>query len=433
MVDKPPAPGPGFLTIDLGTTTLAGRVVAADGALLAEARASNPQRALGTDILTRLQRAQEGAGEELQGLLVDGVRGLVRDLLTKAGCSPATVKAVAAAGNPGISHLLCRLPVASLLFPPHRCALQQLTVLTPAELDLGLPVPLQLFPAVTGFIGGDLVAVLFGSRLTNHGFPPHSSPLTPHEIGHQGPALVLDLGTNAELALWTGSHWRVTSAAAGPAFEAGNIACGMPLAPGAVTDVQRSGDRLELVVAGGGRPAGLCGSGLLALLAVARRGGLIDVGGRIVAPDEVDTNLARYLVPDGAGWSLAFHRDARGELRLTQEDVRQFQLAKGAVRAGVEVLLGRSGLAPAEIVAVMLTGAFGAALPKAALEGVAMLPEGMIDKLFPVANGVLDGLADYLRDPHGPERLATLLDTVKPLPLSGTPAFERRFLAALDF
>jgi hypothetical protein len=81
----------------------------------------------------------------------------------------------------------------------------------------------------------------------------------------------------------------------------------------------------------------------------------------------------------------------------------------------------------------MLTGAFGAALPKAALEGVAMLPEGMIDKLFPVANGVLDGLADFLLAPDGEERLQTLLTTIKPLPLSGTPAFEKRFLTALEF
>ncbi len=120
-------------------------------------------------------------------------------------------------------------------------------------------------------------------------------------------------------------------------------------------------------------------------------------------------------------------------MRLTQEDVRQFQLAKGAVRAGVEVLLERSGLAPGEVATVMVTGAFGAALPGEALRGVAMLPESMIDKLFPVANGVLDGLADYLRDPHGPESLAALLGRIKPVPLSGTPAFEKRFLAALEF
>jgi uncharacterized 2Fe-2S/4Fe-4S cluster protein (DUF4445 family) len=207
----------------------------------------------------------------------------------------------------------------------------------------------------------------------------------------------------------------------------------MPLAPGAVTDVRCQGDRLELVVAGGARPAGLCGSGLLALLAEARRGGLIDAGGRIVAPAEVETNLARYLVPDGAGWSLVFHRDASGDLRLTQEDVRQFQLAKGAVRAGIEVLLERSGLTAGEVAAVVVTGAFGAALPGESMRGVAMLPESMIDRLFAVPNGVLDGMAEYLLDPRGPQRLAALLANIRPFPLSGTPAFEQRFLAALEF
>ncbi|MCM2265589.1 MAG: ATP-binding protein [Desulfuromonadales bacterium] len=247
------------------------------------------------------------------------------------------------------------------------------------------------------------------------------------------PALVLDLGTNAEIALWTGSQWLVTSTAAGPAFEAGNIACGMPLAPGAVTDVQLRGDRLELAVAGGGSPTGLCGSGLLALIVAARGGDLLDAGGRIVAPDEVGTNLARYLVADGSGWALCFHRDARGELCLTQDDVRQLQLAKGAVRAGVEVLLDRAGLTAVNIDTVLITGAFGAALPVAALKGIAMLPEGMIDKAFFVPNGVLDGLATFLADPDGAAKLTKLLATIKPLPLSGTPAFEKRFLAALEF
>lgn len=415
-----------FLALDLGTTTLVGRLLATDRTLLAEMRLGNPQRSLGTDILTRLQRAHEGGGEELQRLLGGGVRTLVANLLDQAGRRPDDVTGAAAAGNPGICHLLTRLPVERLLFPPHRSALMELTDLPPAAIDLDLPVPLQLFPAVTGFVGGDLVAVLYGfldSRFsTLDGDSPHAGTV---------PVLILDLGTNAELALWTGSHWLVTSAAAGPAFEAGNITCGMSLGPGAVTDVQLAGDRLALTIDGGGRPSGLCGSGLLALVAAARQGGLIDAGGRIAAPGEVGTNLARYLAADGEGWAICFHRDARGELRLTQDDVRQLQLAKGAVRAGIEVLLDRAGLAVADLAAILITGAFGAALPAAALKGIAMLPEGMVDKSFFVANGVLDGLTAYLVDPHGCERLQALLATIKPLPLSGTPAFEKRFLGAL--
>lgn len=503
-----------LLALDLGTTTLVGRLLAADGSTLAEARLANPQRLLGADILTRLQRAHEGAGAELQQLLIDGIRTLVDELLTQAGCPALAITAVAVAGNPGICHLLLGLPVPSLLYPPHRTPLTE-PVTLPMGVFLGhgacgagdsytgilvnslntntpvIPadhgsritdhevsphsspltlhdgdsplvgtVPVTLFPAISGYVGGDLVAVLYGARgaansssrlvvksesqnltaqpLNDLTTQPLNDSTTQrlnhstHESALPG-TLVLDLGTNAEIALWTGTQWLATSVAAGPAFEAGNIACGMPLAPGAVTEVQLRGDRLELTVADGGRPMGLCGSGLLSLIAAARSGGLLDAGGRIVAPDEVGTNLARYLVANGEGWAICFYRDTRGELCLTQDDVRQLQLAKGAVRAGIEVLLDRAGLTAAEIDAVLITGAFGAALPVAAVKGIAMLPEGMIDKSFFVPDGVLDGLAAFLADPDGAAKLTKLLATIKPLPLSGTPAFEKRFLAALEF
>ncbi|NJC88773.1 MAG: DUF4445 domain-containing protein [Desulfuromonas sp.] len=427
--DSPPAgTAPALFVLDLGTTTLVGRLLAVDGTALAEARLPNPQRLHGTDILTRLQYAHNGGGAELQQLLVAGIRTLFAELLTEASLPATAVTAVAAAGNPGIGHLLCRLPVESLLFPPHRSPLTALTSIPPAEIDLGLPVPLQLFPAVSGFVGGDLVAVLYGFHGSRLAAPKGGSP-----PAGTVPTLVLDLGTNAELALWNGTRWLVTSAAAGPAFEAGDIACGMTLAPGAVTDVQLRDDRLAMTTVGGDRPLGLCGSGLLALIAAARQGGLIDAGGRIVAPEEVGTNLARYLVADGEGWGVCFHRDARGELRLTQDDVRQLQLAKGAVRAGVEVLLDRAGLVATDLDAILITGAFGSALPATALKGIAMLPEGMIDKSFFVPNGVLDGLAAFLADQDGAAKLTKLLATIKPLPLSGTPAFEKRFLGSLEF
>jgi len=457
---QPPASGTQhcFLALDLGTTTLVGRLLGADGTVLAETRAVNPQRSRGADILARLQHAHEQGGEELQSLLVDGLRRLIADLLQQAGCPASAISAAAAAGNPGISHLLCALPVADLLHPPHRSPLKQLSLLPPDAPDLGLSVPLQLFPAVTGFVGGDLLADLFGITYgTGLGVAqlnracgavealnrlPTTAEGADTTIQHFNDStkqddlpviLLLDLGTNAELALWDGVRWRVTSAAAGPAFEAGNIACGMSLAPGAVTDVQVHGDRLVLEVVGGGRPAGLCGSGLLALVAAARQGGLIDAGGRIVAPDEVGTNLARYLAADGEGWAICFHRDARGALCLTQDDVRQLQLAKGAVRAGVEVLLDRAGLTAATVAAVGITGAFGAALPTAALKGIALLPAAMLEKLFFVPDGVVAGLGAFLGDPQGTVHLAALQQRCQPSPLSGTPAFEKRFMKALEF
>ncbi len=180
-------------------------------------------------------------------------------------------------------------------------------------------------------------------------------------------------------------------------------------------------------------PRGLCGSGLAALVAAARHGGLIDVTGRILSADEVETNLGRYLVEQDSAWSIRFHRDASGELLLTQSDLRNFQLAKGAVRAGAEVLLGRAGFTPEGVSQVLVTGALGTALPVEVLKRVALLPEAMLDKTSFIANGVLAGLQEYLIATDGQQQLADLINVMQPFPLSGTPVFERHFLAALEF
>ena len=205
------------------------------------------------------------------------------------------------------------------------------------------------------------------------------------------------------------------------------------MADGAVTDVRLDGDRLRLVVAGGGQPRGLCGSGLAALVAVARQGGLVDASGRIRSPDEVETNLGQYLVEKEGAWAILFHRSVSSELLLTQADVRNFQLAKGAVLAGAQVLLERGGFAPENVAKILVTGALGTALPKDVLKRVALLPEPMLDKTSFVANGVLAGLQTYLTATDGQQRLADLISTIQPFPLSGTPAFEKLFLAALEF
>jgi uncharacterized 2Fe-2S/4Fe-4S cluster protein (DUF4445 family) len=404
-----------FIALDLGTTTLAGRLFTAAGELLAESQIANLQREEGADILGRLQVAHDDGGERLQSLLVRALRSLVSELLADAGCPADSVVSAAAAGNPGMSCLLQNLPVRSLLFPPHKPPNKELVSIPPGKLGLGFPVPLELFPLATGFVGGDLVSCLVG--------------LQDAPVG----TLLLDLGTNAELALWDGERWWVTSAAAGPAFEGGNIDSGMIMADGAVTDVRLVDDRLQLIVVGKGPPRGLCGSGLAALVAAARQGGLIDATGRILSADEVETNLGRYLEAQNGAGAICFHRDAGGELLLTQEDVRNFQLAKGAVRAGIDVLLERGGFSPKGVSQVLVTGALGTALSVEVLKRVALLPEAMLDKTSFIANGVLAGLQAYLIDGDGKQRLNSLMTTMQPFPLSGTPAFERLFLTRLEF
>ena len=409
------------LALDLGTTTLAGRLIDSKGVVLAEAKFANPQREMGSDVIRRLEASLKGEGARLQALLVSGIEDLIAELLTAAGSSLVDISAASAAGNPAICHLLRNLPVEPILFPPHRPRDRAGVFLDPAELGLDLPVPLYLFPLVSGYVGGDLVAFLYGQEVC-------PSPLTPHVS-----RFFLDIGTNGEMGLFDGRKWWTTSVAAGPAFEGGEISCGMAVQPGAVESVWLKGDSLHLSVIGGGPPRGICGSGLAAAVAAALDGGLIDRRGNIVDPGEVATNLARCIVDTPSGRALRLYRDAAVELLVTQQDIRNFQLAKGALKAGAECLLARAGLDSGRIGEVVVTGAFGFSLAPEVLKRVALLPPNMIDKVRFAAAGALAGVCRMLTDPSGPDKVQHLADVLKPYPLSGTPAFEEAFVASLDF
>ncbi len=168
----------------------------------------NPQRSEGLDVISRLEAAHKGKGAQLQSLLAKGIKNLVVELLSTEEIQKEDIQAAAAAANSAITSLLRGSDVEPLLFPPHRLPSQSGAWIKPSELDLGLPVPLYLFPLVNGFIGGDLLAFIYYQKPDSH------------------PALFLDIGTNGEMALFTGEKWLVTSVAAGPAFEAAGIAWG---------------------------------------------------------------------------------------------------------------------------------------------------------------------------------------------------------------
>jgi len=405
------------LALDLGTTTLEGRLYADGDSVCAEARVLNPQAVVGADVVRRLEAALAGEGPQLQRLLIDGIASLLDELLRQSGQPLSAIAAAAAAANPAITILLCGDDPRPLLFPPYRPSSTSGRYLDLSRFGVPLPVPLYLFPLVSGYIGGDLVAFLYGRADNN-----------------KQPGFYLDLGTNAEMALHSAAGWVATSVAAGPAFEGGGISCGMLAGSGAITDVWQDGDRLRLTVAGDGPPCGLSGSGLFAAVAAALEGGLLDRSGRITTPEEIGTNLSRYLATTGDGQSaLRLYRDAASELLVTQQDIRAFQLAKGAVRAGVECLLQRAGVAAEEITHVEVTGNFGLSLRPELLKTVAMLPDVMVDKATCVPAGAIQGVDRLLTRSTGQADVQLLADQIKPYPLSGTPAFASAFLASLDF
>ena len=406
------------VAFDLGTTTIAASLVdPATGKRLAVTAGLNPQRAWGADVLARLGAAAlpETLGAMKACLAVEMER-MAGDLLAQAGADSGELAAIALAGNPAMEHIALGLPVASLAAPPFRPLFSAGREATTGELGWSLELPAYLLPLPGGFVGGDLLAFLFACR-------EQAKPAT----------LYLDLGTNAEIALFDGNRFLATSAAAGPAFEGGNLRCGMAALPGAIESVGIEGDRVIISTIGGQPARGICGSGVLEAVAALLENGVIDGTGRLLPPNEIASNLGNRVREMNGIPAFVLHRDATGCVFIDQDDIRALQLAKGALRSGIEILLSRAGLQFETLAEVVLTGSFGAVLSPAVLKSVGIFNENMVRITGFIREGALAGMERMLVEKEGRDQMESLARKVRVIPLSGTPAFEKLFLANLNF
>jgi len=414
------------IAVDVGTTTLGASLVDREtGERRAFAGRANPQREFGADVLARLQAASASQKclREMYGRITGALEEMADELLHGAGADPEDLETIAIAGNPAMEHILLGLPVTSLTFLPFRPLFSEGQRVRTSRLGWKRDLDAYLFPLPGGFVGGDLVAFLHGCR---NGETPHSPPLTPH-------TLYLDLGTNGEIALATEGKLLATSAAAGPAFEGGSLACGMPALPGAIDGVRLSEGKVILSTIGDAPPIGICGSGVLEAVSEMLRTGILDPTGRILSSGEIDSNLGNRIVETGPGFAFVLYRDASRTVHLSQEDIRQVQLAKAAVRAGMEVLFQRAGISSGEVERVILTGSFGAVLSPEWLKNVGIFSENMVKIALFMGQGVLVGVERALCEPDGFAAIDKLARRVRVIPLSGTPSFEKSFLEQMNF
>ena len=414
------------IAVDIGTTTIAASLVdRTSGERQAFLGARNPQAPFGDDVVARLQAACTSPDNlaSLRESLNRTLEELAEQLLLIAGVAPEQLDGIALAGNPAMEHFLLGLPVNSLAYPPFRPLFREGKRLRTASLGWKLDLETYLFPLPGGFVGGDLVAFLVGCRA---GEAPPSSALSPH-------TLYLDLGTNGEMALFSGGKFIATSAAAGPAFEGGNLACGMPALPGAIEKVAITGGKLSLSTIGDRTPCGICGSGVIDTLAELLREGLINASGRLLPPEEIASTLGNRIAEINGCLSFVLYRDAARTVYLSQDDIRQVQLAKAAIRAGMEILFQRAGITGDDVNKVILTGSFGAVLSAEKLKNVGIFPENMVKVASFIREGALAGVERALCTAEGFATTDNLARWIRVIPLSGTPAFERNFLEQMNF
>ncbi len=379
------------LAVDIGTTGLVAALVdQQSGDPLLLARGFNPQRAWGADVMTRLVAARSPASlKQLQAAILKAIETAVRLLLRQAKkTAPATVLAV---GNTTMIHLAAGIPETTLSVYPFRSPLENQPAIRVAmeSFELHLAGPLQ------GYVGSDLLAVL--NCLQAHG-------------QNSAPQLIIDLGTNSEIALWEGKKYWVTACAAGPAFEGGGLSCGSPAGPGVAEDVRFSDGRYQLLPDDSQPKFGLCGSALIALLAELVRQGHLRRDGKLM---------------DGKSIQLQNNH----KLTLSQKDVRSLQLAKGAIHAGIVALLRRSGLARRKLERTIITGAFARNLKAADLQEIGLVPEGRAQIQF-INDGALQGAALALAQSGEP--LSDIRPLVEVINLVEEEEFQEDFLTGLE-
>lgn len=405
------------LAIDLGTTTLAASLVdCSSGKRLAILGALNPQRHFGADVISRLDTAVNSTPlkKEMTALIRAELRRLGKELCTATGIAWSDVQQVAIAGNPAMQHILMGLELHSLAFPPYRPLYTVGTHLNAADLEWDGSADIYLFPMPGGFVGGDTVAFIYGAE--------------PGEA-----TLCLDMGTNAEIALIAGESIWATSAAAGPAFEGGNLSCGMAALPGAISSVRIEDERLRLQVIGNGNPSGICGSGAIEAITELLRCNIMEASGRLMSPGEIDSNLAARVIEYRGASAFVLYRDAERLIVLSQEDIRQLQLAKAAIRGGIDVLAERSRIQCDALQQVILTGSFGAVVRAEWLKTIGIFDEGMVQTTRFTPEGVLAGVEKALACKDGFGVVEDLAQRFLVVPLSGTPLFETLFMRHIDF
>jgi uncharacterized 2Fe-2S/4Fe-4S cluster protein (DUF4445 family) len=249
--------------------------------------------------------------------------------------------------------------------------------------------------------------------------------------------MAVDIGTNGEILIGSSTRMLASSTAAGPALEGAEISCGMRAAAGAIERVTVENGDVTFKVIGNRDPIGVCGSGLVDLAATLLQHEVLDPSGRLLAPDDlakpVRAKFAKRIISRPEGNEFVIYKDTNRELRLTQRDVRKIQLAKGAIRAGIEILKDELGVANEDINAVFLAGAFGNYISKSSAVGIGLLPPFPLEKIKPVGNAAGAGAKLALLSRQARLEAREIAGRTEHVELGGKPAFQNAFADAMGF
>jgi len=414
------------VAVDIGTTTLAAALIhLPTGRELAVRADLNPQTAFGDDVISRISYAQQSPGhlEELREAVISAIDRLIGQLASQVGIARQEIYYLSLVGNTTMQHLACGITPRYLGEVPFTPAVGRSLVGEAAGLGLRIhPAGLvYVAPVIGGYVGGDIVA-----------------GMTATGLGRQDrPTLFLDIGTNGEIVLAAGGRLYAAATAAGPAFEGARIRHGMRAAPGAIERIHFDG-QWHIRTIGSERPKGICGSGLVDLAAELLRLGLLRADGRLLRsanPSAAPNDRWTEAKGEPAFIICPAHQTATGEpILLTQRDVRQLQLAAGAIRSGIRLLLRRAGLRAMELQAVWVAGGFGNYIRRRNAQRIGLLPPELpVERIRFVGNTALAGGRLFVISQQAQAEAERLARTALHIDLAAEPDFPATFADSMIF
>ncbi len=418
------------VAFDIGTTTIMGSLLDLKTAtVLAVAAATNPQNAYGADVISRITHASESIGnlKQLQDKVIEAANKIIKDLLKQTRVARDRVYEVTAVGNTTMSHLFMGVDPTYLAPAPFVPAYSRALEVEASELGLKVSPAgrVTFLPNIAGYVGSDTVGVILAADMDQR----------------KDNCAAIDIGTNGELVLAANERLMACSTAAGPAFEGAQIKHGMRAAAGAIEAVDYIDGEIKVSTIDDVPARGICGSGLIDAAAALLDAGLIEPSGRFVNPEEnpekIPSQFKDRLRSGNGGFEFVLVKaedsETGDDIVLSQGDLRELQLAKGAIYAGLMILLKEAEIKIDDLDQILLAGAFGNYVRKESALTIGLLPQLPAEKIIAIGNAAGDGSRMALTSKTMRKRAIELPGRVEHLELSTRADFQDIFIDAMAF
>ena len=409
------------IAVDIGTTTVVAKLIdMVSGRVLGTEATLNPQSQYGDDVISRIAFADSQKNLKiLQNTIIDCLNDLIAKLCRKISVSTDSIYELCTVGNTTMSHIFLGFPISQLGFSPYRAHSLDACDLQSEKLGLKINRSSNIHTVenIAGFVGSDTISVALTCDIDSTGKT----------------TLIIDIGTNGEIVLGAGDNVYAASCAAGPAFEGGRINSGSRATHGAIEAVILSEDDIDFDVIGSSQPHSICGSGLIDATAVMLDLGVLEKSGRFADFDSLKEKLPAAILKrlrKHNGESAFFFTET---VFLNQSDIRQIQLAKAAIHAGIKLLMKKLNIEAGDIEQVFLAGAFGNYIRRESALKIGLLPDIAPDKIHFIGNAAASGAQMILLSTQSRAKAKQLAQKIQYIELANSPDFQEVFADCINF